>query len=609
MKHLRIGFMIVLGLFLVFRYPLWEDHVAGGWDMCLTYLWEGTLFGGQPFCNQAPIIYYVGYVLNYLIGEYAFAGMAFLKLAAFVLAFKYLAELTTSLGVKNHFLDLFLFILFLYPYGANKPEVLLSSVFFLKGFLTLYSSKNPNPSAGVVFAISLFLKYTAAVPIIISGIYFLYIKEADVKRKIFDAILLATPTGVLTLVFLILHPGFFTYGVLAQTAEPVMSSLGSIALIFLSFNVHTIALILMILALAYVYLISDEAEKPIILVPLLTIPFVVFSMSRAWGFYHPPRYYALQVYPLLIASVHIFHKRLPKFFTLFVAVVFIYPSINDSGFVGSLRTNYFYDEIRQFNNVVSSGLSALPNPKKGILFESSREEIEYIRENGVTEFFKPFGWDIPSGDDRFIYSGYEFTGAEDPYWAKRLRDIENISYQPHSAFQNLSQNEVELKNEILSGKYDVMMYTAHSWIVLSRVFNDMAADEVSRFCAVFIPDFRQRGIGRSYSAVIYEANQSFCQEQAKAVASHYTKAFDEICSKSHLAAETTKLVMMQNQYLLKKTCNSKSKVTDTQVYTPKILDVILLALTYVLIHFTLGKKEKKPKSQKRIRSSSRRHPK
>jgi len=592
---LKLLALLGLAVYAVNRIPFWADPLYESWSICLDYLSEGTLYGGQPYCNQAPLIFYYGLLVRTVFGESLFKLVtSAVKLALFAVIFLLTDRLAKRVNAKSSFLTPFLFLLIFYPEGARKSEMLFSTAFFLAGFEFQHHRKRGHHllAAGALYAISLLFKYSAIYPLALSLAIQVYMtSKSGLKRMAADAAKLTAPTAILAAAFYILHPLVYVYSVLGQVANAPISWLAAFRIVFLSLNVHS--LVMVALTLVYLRMLLKAGlnldGRLYLLYPMMCIPLIAISMTRAWNFYHGPMYYALQVYPLLIASTHVLLKRDKVLFVLFLSLVFIYPTFDEAGIVGTVRSGYFSREISEFSNEIMSGLSVLPPSRRGLLMESSADDIDYIKKHGANEFLSRYGWRVNGEDNRFIYSGgEEFVGAEDPYWARRLRELTNVSMGRHRMQNGLTPAEEEIRQDIIDGRYDVILYTAHSWIVMNRVTSETPNATLGRYCKLYVPDFTHWGTGRPYSEIIY-ANKSVCPTGARELAAHYYKIFDEVCLRSQKAAEIIIDVNLLNGFRLAKQCNSNAVFNRWDVLNPKPLDIILTALALLSADALNGK--------------------
>ena len=65
---IKILVLLIVFTYITYAVPLEPIEVGSGFWMCLDYIREGTLYGGQLFCAQLPFLYYYGYLVMVLFG-------------------------------------------------------------------------------------------------------------------------------------------------------------------------------------------------------------------------------------------------------------------------------------------------------------------------------------------------------------------------------------------------------------------------------------------------------------------------------------------------------------------------------------------------------------
>ncbi len=564
---LKIFVVSLLAFYVFFDIPIYEDVIAGGWDVCLTYLGEGSLYGGQPFCNQAPLIYHVGFVSKMVFGvQNMWVGSTLLKAMLLISVFLMTHELSHR---KNLFLTSGLFFMVFYPMAVNKPEMLFSTAFFLAGFI-LQHRVGRSSHAGVAYALAVFFKYTAILPIAISILY----ENKSPK----DMAKMAVPSFALAILFYVLYPNYLIYSLWAHMLDPAMSYLDATVLFFTSTNVHFLALYGLIIVFGYLALLSDlkGLERLIFFIPLVCLPAVSFGLTRANGELQLPTYYALHSIPLLIAASHILLKRRRDMFILVVGLVLIYPSFLTSNPLVRARGDYLSQEMDEFDNLILSGLSVLEPPQNGLLLETSKEDIKFIDRYGINRFFEKYGWRVDSKDNTFIHSGSDFQGAEDSFWAPRVRKMINITLNYSRSGVELSEKSLGIKQNILDGKYDTIMVTAKSWTGVLGILDNISGEYLADICFIHVPDFTHKGKGKMYSVIFYDDKEK-CKNTSVLMAKHYSSKFDSICSKSWKAAAMVKHVNEKNRVRINKECNSHKELSVMDPRNPQMIDVPIIA--------------------------------
>jgi len=577
--------LLIVSAVIIDWFPLGGDNVAGGWEICLDYAGEGKLFQGQPYCNKSPLIYYFGWAVGKVVGmENLRYGMMAAKAMLYAAMFVILRKILKRVLETSIILDALLFMVLIYPFGADKPDALLPSAFYLAGFYVQFVGRirRREEAAGLLYALALFSKYIAAIPIavsILTGAYFTWRKNGPWKAA-FAASKTAAVILAVSAVMYVTHPDIWVYTVTSLVEEPLYSTSQTFNAIF---DIKLGILAVAAMAAAHLWLLLkgrlSELEVACIIPPMVAIPFMLYSLTKTNGGLMFPGQYCLPVYPLLIVSAYALRKRKPLLFPLYVVFILVYPSISDQGPGSILRERLFQGENDGLKELVLSGWTVLPPPQKGLLFESDRGHLAEILGRGEEKYFAGYGWNITGKNNRLI----RFEDIviprhlEDGFWGPRIRKLANISEEeyPPDSFRNSTVME-DIRGSIVGGDFDVIMFTPQEWYIAANLLVNLTQEEPNRFCFVKLPNFYHFGYGRIYSMVWY-SNKSLCPIAAINLAHHYAKIFDEICAKSQAAAEAADAVNQQNHIQIGKTCDSKAAVNGELKKKPQLIDALAIA--------------------------------
>lgn len=133
----------------------------------MNYLEQGTLYGMQPYCEQGPVIYGVGFFLKALFGLAQVELLArilfiIISFLTFLLLFTLVKKET---GEEWTFSVFILYLAFLFYPMQGILEMALAVFFLLCGYYCLFhtQSKRKELYAGLFFSLSLLSK--------MSGVY------------------------------------------------------------------------------------------------------------------------------------------------------------------------------------------------------------------------------------------------------------------------------------------------------------------------------------------------------------------------------------------------------------------------------------------------------
>lgn len=184
-KQKRLCFILLIGIFfLIVSYmvgngtnePYQKRHYV-----CFKFISEGTLYGGQPYCADGPVIFYLGYPF------YIWGGEEFLQIAFFILRiminthivfllYSILRKEVKTDPLKTIIVLLFFYVGWIYFIIDNAPETLLATYFLLCGvYLLFYSTYHfRNGIAQILFMLAFFSKITSLLVIVSITLFFLF---------------------------------------------------------------------------------------------------------------------------------------------------------------------------------------------------------------------------------------------------------------------------------------------------------------------------------------------------------------------------------------------------------------------------------------------------
>ncbi len=554
LKYIILG---VIGIISLKNLGIFENHILGGWQICLDYLSEGTLYGGQPYCNQAPLIYYLGLSVRMIFGEDGmWIGFLAIKVAALVYILRMILLMSDKLECRDDFLAIALFLMIFLPISSTKPSALLSSAFLLWGLDLMMFKRKPS-FAGVAFSIALMFKYTSIFPIALAVIMRANrgLKK-NLEQCLDQAGQLAIPSVIFSLFFLYAHDHFIEYSILAQIIKPHTDLAGGLWIIISSGSSHAIALLACIIGFGYYFLWGGIKgwRREIIAYPLICLPIIILSLTKTYALYHTPRHYGLQLYPLLILSALMIIKKKRLVTIALVSLVLLYPGVDGQNILVTAKEKYNAGQMDALKIKVMSGLGKVPAPEKGLLFESSSQEIEEINRQGAQKYFQKYGWEVKSKDNTFITPREFKYPVPDSYWYPRLQTLVNITFKMNqSVLKGSSDVEKEMMEDIEGGRYDVIMFTAKSWREITKVTEDLSEDMQKHLCYLYIPDFTHEGWGRDFGIMMY-SNLSKCIIGEKEMTKHYSQILPEICRMNPRAGEIVISVMKKHENKLGYIC-------------------------------------------------------
>ena len=196
------------------------------WFNCLTYVQQGTLYGGQPICVQGPVFLYVLYFLFKFIPFPIWHTLAWFNILVHVGIFALLLQLSRKNSMTAPLLVYFVGFAFL-AFGYGNPAITLATLFFLAGIIVLHShSAFKEILAGILFALVTLTQFTGASFVAVFIAAYLFEQWKQDKRKqdknrthiLYKELLhLLLPLILLNLFAVFLFPHIFSYTILHGT--------------------------------------------------------------------------------------------------------------------------------------------------------------------------------------------------------------------------------------------------------------------------------------------------------------------------------------------------------------------------------------------------------
>ncbi|MBU0762046.1 MAG: hypothetical protein KKD39_03390, partial [Candidatus Altiarchaeota archaeon] len=357
--------LVLLAVMTTWVYLPKRFELTGGFWMCLDYIKEGTLYLNQPYCSQAPVIYYIGYLLRLFLGVY-YAHYALWVVSIFSLLIVYVIGLKLMVwsGLTHNRLYTLFFLLLIYPFYPNTT-ITVATCFFLLGFYLLFVSKKPySVLIMFFFSLAIFTKYVCILPTILALLSYLithqFSFETDkdrlkigLKKVITPSVDVAIISAGIILVFLIFkasYPFFVEYTYTSQANQMSHDFFKGLIQLLSEGDIHTVSSVAVLSLLFISFFIGIYNRRTFIFsFMLLTFYFygVLFLSAHKSTFLGT--YYFLPVYIFLIFCLLCMFEKHRKLFTLVCLITFVYPSV----FVQfwSTQSTMFQDYIHMWDTL------------------------------------------------------------------------------------------------------------------------------------------------------------------------------------------------------------------------------------------------------------------
>lgn len=623
------NFLMVAIFFFIFslltvRY-LGSESI-GGYEaderICLEFLEQGTLYGGQPFCVQGPVLYGVGYLLKFFFGATHLQTSAKI-LHGIVMAASFLLFLFVFFKETSHrpfLIPLVLFLAFIWYPSLGYLEMAFALFFLLSGYFLLFhcSWRQKELYAGICFSLSLLTKLSSAY--LIMGIFLLqgwnlYKRPETLFKKIKSFGVLSFATFLPCILFFLFFPLAFKILVLGpriimqEVSGGFLSYFTATLYLFPWQEIHTSPYhfsLLLLLSLNFYGLLRYRKRIFLLVIPAF---FTLLEIQRMRGSLSPETgYYFLSLLPFLLVGMGVlFFQETKKVISLLVVIGLLGVSSyvlfqgNASLEIASLWEENEYASLDKFRKIV----------EKPIYQHISSQQKRVF----IATAFSPTGWEerdnylawlsseiINNADrvnepnrtfeiiDLFTWSRInEFIGGEETIeeWRQQLSTYKNLSYPEQIRFysQNLVQGEYDLI--IIAPPYIEPLKS----VVIQKT--DYFVQNLSYF-PVYIPFLKyahDKKSNQKVLALLLFKNQLQGEEVLSFMQGHLNFFFEYLCQQSESLTRFISFAMQEQGRNLSKTCASSAEKISRPKESPEMRRVLSLMLVFLFFFFKKIKSE------------------
>lgn len=564
----RFGWLkiaLLTALFAGTTYYVLPDKidVGGGWWNCLDYVGEGSLYSGQPYCAQGPVIYYLGFLYQSLLGE---GGMLYFFWILIILSHTFTFILLSVMLRRESLLEpsSLALIYLLGPYrfiGKIAPPI--SVAFMMLGtYILLYRrGEYRGIAAGFFFSASIFTKYITLFPILAVLAYFVY-REAGrggradshwyshfPKDSEHALILCIESMAVVFLLLVVFLPGLIEYSFMSQMDITRFHFLDVDRIMFEQRNVNDLVfVVLLIVGVQSVRKGWFGGGRMLYPFAASTLAFHSFIFLRTKGTTIIGSSYNLAGYVFLAGFMMAVREKSFKAFTLLVLLVLVYPGVFPmDGFnpLLKLSRSSYYDYRDQASRMVETSFRHLSLVEGKVLYEGLGPQD--------LDFFERYDTGIGPERVDVLYHGMKgLTLDEDGDWGPKIRSRMHSMY-PKWHESNLTSLEKTLQERILSGYYDLVYLGAPAWTQIGKIVDPVLPKLREKHCIVSAPNFYYMGGGRDYAYMIFK-NWSVCRSYYERMVEDYERDYEKICSFSPMGARVVEIALDMNNYTISKKC-------------------------------------------------------
>ncbi|MFH0859776.1 MAG: hypothetical protein V1921_01095 [Candidatus Altiarchaeota archaeon] len=566
---------------------------------CLDFIEDGALYGGQPYCAQPPVTYFLAYFLLKSFGEDVIP-MFFIILNTVVNAILFLIlhrVIMRETGYDNYPLILLFYLAWVYVMSINSPDAMLSTFFLFLGFYTLFHSniKAKHLLSGIFFSVSVMSKLISAPQVFVILLYYLLRSKAvrlSVNRLgigfsydvngLKGLIKIVFPVALSFTALLIAYPHFLDYVFLSQLKQGPLYPHHDVrdTLRFLvpfddkglRSNVFTSEI-----ALALSLIVFLRRRDMYSLCSIIGVSIFLYRQTWALGeislsYFGLPSYTFFMVV-LFWAKSKIKRESLVNvIFTIILAFLLLghgFPTVNE------YRLGYYDAHRHGLQELVEEPLELIPrqdnvltelNPSRGVL---------------------PI--DMPVGRRTQLWDEYY-----DGWWAPILVNWGLVGdlrlWRPDT--ENLTPRERRIIREIDDKKYDLIVYGPQNWYRMIHLLNNVEKSAIRDYCSVHLPNLDYFTYGGRHHTTLKFRNQSDCDYMLKLVGAYYSQNFEEICRRDkNVANDVINTVLGMNGITPSAKCLSGGNLVHSynfylNRFPPQdILVLVSITLLIVLLYY------------------------
>ncbi len=596
----------------------------GGYEaderICLEFLEQGTLYGGQPFCVQGPVLYGVGYLLKFFFGATHLQTSAKI-LHGIVMAASFLLFLFVFFKETSHrpfLIPLVLFLAFIWYPSLGYLEMALSVFFSLGGYFLLFHSswRQKELYAGICFSLSLLTKLSSAY--LIMGIFLLqgldlYKRSETLFKKIKSFGVLSFATFLPSIIFFLSFP--LAFKILVLGPRIIMQEVSGGFLSYFTATSHFFSWqeihqspyhfsLLLLLALNFYGLLRYRKRIFLLVIPafftLLEIKRVVLSLSSETG------YYFLPLIPFLLVGMGVLFFQEKKVAISLIAVMGLLVVSSYVLFQGdaSLEIASLWEENREtglekFRKIIEKPIyQHLPPQKNKVLTTTAFSQRGWEARNDYLAWLSPETINnaesvIDPNRTEIDLSTWskisEFIGGEEAItrWMQQLITSTNLSYSEQVTIysQNLFRGEYDLI--IIAPPYIEPLKGA----VIQKV--DYFVQNLSYF-PVYIPFLKyahDKKSNQKILAMLLFKNQSQGEEVLSFMQWHFKFFFEYLCQQSESLTNFISFAMQVQGRDLGKECESSAERMGKPKSGSEVRNVLSLMVIFVLFFFKKIKSE------------------
>lgn len=586
-------------------------------DLCLSFLSEGTIYGGQPYCAQGPIFYLIAQGIQRIPGD----EMVSFQLSALLLLFcifflLYFIKRKVTNDTSSFFL-MILFIVYFVKVASDDFASLIALFFLSAGLFFLFCHQHTYKEiiAGILLGFSVFTKAQFLIPALVTIFFYsLYalgtngaipfrlfkIQKKEALCGITAVLKIVNPIILLFLVLFFFFPHFVDYFYIGQLAQAEKVSLQEAFHIFATFTYASngfFLLFYLFFLIGVLRIIHNRAIDLFSFVSTMVSFFFFIKMFQVYSLsaFLPSYRYLFALMPFYILNLYLFKKEFPYFrpvlkwsscLFFLMLLFFLYQGIGGIHLEDFTDGTAFNEErlLKKMRREISEPLFEIPRLDYGKVLVT----LDYIKEFQDTETNNPF---------HYLQSeNFENIAPEDPYGELRP----DSGYAPYLVEKGIVASldpylyeypsGIVLNETVILEKYPVL---------IDQWYYDSLTDFILEHWPFFRRNYCHQRIGMLLSGYdpeiplyldVYFQDEKECQKiQAQTIA-YYRENYASFCERGpHAERVIAKTLEKTPEALVGLECHTLIRTTEyMDAYSIKAIYLAFFVCCFLIIAILRG---------------------
>lgn len=620
-KHILLFCAILFLLYSIewLWYPSFSAPTTQNPDLCLDFLKQGKLYGGDPYCFQGPFIYVLLFFFSLLLPSLSVGTTIFYFLSLLITSYLLIQIQKKETG-KENMLFVYFIALFLLGRGFTDISTASATLFALLGFYLFYytSLKWKYFIAGLFFSFALLSKQHNTPLVIGPAIlfyfgrkYFLWKKEEKrtsmdiipfLKSQKKNIIMLFAPILFFFLLAIIFLNHFLLYNYIIHLYNPVVQTYGSMIKELVTFTYWYNGLFLLLYLGIFISALRFVFYKKFDLfsfVACVSFPILVLLVGNKFSLYKliDQYRYIIPLAPFYVMNIFCFVEEFKKNYNkkalccvlgIIITFLFIFYMTIGGLTVFDILENHGINDQKFLDRIkydVERPLLYLPETEGKILVE-----YDYFHRYDLLFDETPYKY-VHEEDFQDYYKERE-KSANDPDMAVAENFIKiGLLDTLTSYFHNATINRAILLDDLLAGAYPTLL--------VGPYVNDYAkflkdADTSFYTCKISMPLIIEGNTERSSQFVlIYFKDKKTCSSFAKIMQEYYMAEFNTLCARGESYIKIISDSMEYNDVPLTQSCTNKKQLylINNRIKLDSLFFCMLL-IGYITYCFVLALKKK-----------------